>query len=54
MYTDYESYLVITLVPLEFYGSYNIMSSPTFTTFSSNNLRMAFGPKRYPVQDAKW
>ena len=22
--------------------------------FWSNNLRMAFGPKRYPFQDAKW
>ena len=46
MYIDYESYLVITLVPLQFYGSYNIIRpSPTFTTFSSNSLRMAFGPK---------
>ena len=46
MYTDYESYLVITLVPLQFYVAHNIIrSSPTFTTFSSNNLRMAFGPK---------
>ena len=55
MYIDYESYLVITLVPLQFYGSYNIIrSSPTFTTFLSHNLRMAFGPKRYPFQDAKW
>ena len=46
MYTDYESYLVITLVPLQFYVAHNIIrSSPTFTTFSSNNLRLAFGPK---------
>ena len=49
-----HTYLVITLVPLQFYGSYNIIrSSPTFTTFLSNNLRMAFDPKRYPVQDTK-
>ena len=46
MYTDYESYLVITLVPLQFYVAYSIIrSSPTLTIFSSNNLRMAFGPK---------
>ena len=36
IYIDYESYLVITLVPLQFYGSYNIIrSSPTFTTFEA-------------------
>ena len=46
MHIDFESYLVITLVPLQFYGSYNIIrSSPTFTTFLTNNLRMALVQK---------